>query len=431
MAAKENVREETLADRVASGRVVIPANRLHSTLDPVGIGEGLRTKINVNVGLSPDSGDLELELSKARRAQGLAADSIMDLSCEGQSRDFRRRLVAEATCIVGSVPAYDVPGSRGLAIDRITASDWLAAVEVHAKDGVDFVTIHAGMTREVARLVRESGRIMNLVSRGGSLLFDWMESTGEENPFYAGFDQLLDLCEEYDVTLSLGDAGRPGCVHDATDAVSMAETIILGGLTQRARNRGVQILIEGPGHMAIDEVAANVVVAKRLCHGAPFYVLGPLVTDVAPGYDHITAAIGAAVAAAAGADFLCTVTPAEHLRLPTLDDIREGIVSARIAAHAGDLAKRVPNAHGWDERMSRARRELDWEQMCALAIDPDKPRRYREESRPCEEETCTMCGRLCAVRTMNRALARSRALDGGVGSSAANARQRLEHPEGA
>ncbi|MGQ9677242.1 MAG: phosphomethylpyrimidine synthase ThiC [Chloroflexota bacterium] len=406
VAQKESLPLETLRQRIAEGRVVIPANRLHSSLSPEGIGEGLRTKINVNLGVSPDSHNIELEMAKVEEALRLRADAIMDLSCTGKTHLFRRRLIARSTAIVGSVPAYDVIGRCGRDLEHLTAEDWLDVVEEHVKGGVDFVTIHAGLTRETAQRLRQSGRIMNIVSRGGSLLFAWMELTGRENPFYAQFDRLLAICVEYDVTISLGDACRPGCLRDSTDGVQIAELVTLGDLTLRARERGVQVMIEGPGHMALNEIAANVTLEKRLCHGAPFYVLGPLVTDVAPGYDHITSAIGGAIAACSNADFLCYVTPAEHLRLPTLEDMREGIVAARIAAHAADIVKGVAGAQAWDDRMSLARRRLDWEEMFSLAIDPDKARRYRQESQPKEQDTCTMCGERCAVRLMNKALAR-------------------------
>jgi phosphomethylpyrimidine synthase len=344
-------------------------------------------------------------MAKVQTALALQADAIMDLSCEGDTATFRRRLVAEAPVPIGTVPAYDVLGCYERDFEDITAEDWFAVVEQHARDGVDFMTIHAGMTRDAAKRLRRSGRIMNIVSRGGSLLFAWMELTGLENPFYEQYDRLLDVCRDFDVTMSLGDAGRPGCTRDATDAVQVAELVTLGDLTLRAWERGVQVMIEGPGHMPLNQITANVLLEKKLCHGAPFYVLGPLVTDVAPGYDHITSAIGGALAGAAGADFLCYVTPAEHLRLPTLEDMKEGIVASRIAAHAADLAKGVAGAQEWDDQMSVARHDIDWERMFTLALDPEKARRYRAESQPKEDDTCTMCGRLCAVRTMNRVLA--------------------------
>ena len=280
----------------------------------------------------------------------------------------------------------------------------MRVVRQHAEDGVDFMTIHAGINRATAERVKANPRRMNLVSRGGALLFAWMEMTGNENPFYEYYDEVMDIFAEYDVTISLGDACRPGCIDDATDPAQVSELIVLGELTRRAWEKNVQVMVEGPGHMALNEIAANMTMQKRLCHGAPFYVLGPLVTDVAPGYDHITSAIGGAVAAASGADFLCYVTPAEHLCLPDLDDMREGIIASKIAAHAADIAKGIPGARDWDNAMSDARKELDWEKMFELALDPEKPRRYRDGSKPREENTCTMCGEQCAVRNMNRIL---------------------------
>lgn len=404
VAAMEGMPEEVVRQRVAEGRIVIPCNPLHASLVPMGIGEGLRTKVNVNLGISRDCPDVQREMTKVEMALELGADAIMDLSCEGDTRSFRQRVIECSTAAVGTVPAYDVLGCYERDFGDISASDWLDIVEGHARDGVDFMTIHAALTRSIAARVRDAGRLTNIVSRGGALMFAWMKATEEENPFYAQFDQLLDICVSHDVTISLGDACRPGCTHDSLDSLQVHEMLTMGDLTLRAWKRGVQVIIEGPGHVPLNQVAANVMLEKQLCHGAPFYVLGPLVTDVAPGYDHITSAIGGAIAAAAGVDFLCYVTPAEHLRLPTLEDMREGIVAARIAAHAGDLVKGIATARAWDDRMSSARHDLNWESMFALAIDPAKARRFRQESHPVESDTCTMCGRLCAVRTMNRAL---------------------------
>lgn len=306
--------------------------------------------------------------------------------------------------MVGTVPVYDAVGFYDKELKDITAQEFLDVVEKHAQDGVDFMTIHAGINRETAKRFKNNKRLTNIVSRGGSLIFAWMELNNKENPFYEHFDRVLDICEKYDVTISLGDACRPGSIHDSTDACQIEELIVLGELTRRAWERNVQVMIEGPGHMTLNEIAANVMLAKKLCHGAPFYVLGPIVTDIAPGYDHITAAIGGAIAAANGADFLCYVTPAEHLRLPTLEDMREGIIAARIAAHAADIAKGIKGAREWDYKMSKARANLDWEKMFELAIEPEKPRRYREESKPELEDSCTMCGKMCAMRNMNKLL---------------------------
>jgi phosphomethylpyrimidine synthase len=307
--------------------------------------------------------------------------------------------------MIGTVPIYDAVGFYDKNLQDITVDEFFRVVEQHIADGVDFLTIHAGLNRAAAEKVKKQDRITNIVSRGGSLLFSWMELNDAENPFYEHYDRLLDLCEQHDVTLSLGDGCRPGCLHDATDASQVQELIILGELTKRAWERNVQVMIEGPGHMAMNEIPGNMMMEKRLCFGAPFYVLGPLVTDVAPGYDHITAAIGGAIAAHHGADFLCYVTPAEHLRLPTLEDMREGIIATRIAAHAADIAKGIPGARKWDDAMSRARADLDWEAMFKLSLDDKRPRKYRESSEPEHKDSCSMCGKMCAVRNMNRVLA--------------------------
>lgn len=404
VARREMVEPEKLRGLIAEGKVVIPANKKHGSLEPCGIGEGLKTKINVNLGISKDCCNIETELEKVRKAVELKADAIMDLSCYGKTEDFRRRLVEMSPAAIGTVPVYDAVGFYDKELERITAKEFLGVVEKHARDGVDFMTIHAGINRETAARFKKNPRLTNIVSRGGSLLFAWMELNNRENPFFEYYDELLDICREYDVTVSLGDACRPGSIKDATDASQVQELIILGELTKRAWKKDVQVIIEGPGHMALNEIVPNMLLEKKLCHGAPFYVLGPLVTDVAPGYDHITSAIGGAIAAANGADFLCYVTPAEHLRLPTLEDMKEGIIASRIAAHAADIAKGVPGAARWDEKMSAARRNLDWTRMFELAMDPEKAVRYRSESTPENEGTCTMCGKMCAVRSMNKVL---------------------------
>ena len=325
----------------------------------------------------------------------------MDLSNHGKTREFRRALIGMSSAMVGTVPMYDAIGYLEKALVDITVEDFLEVIRVHAQDGVDFATIHAGMNRRVIDSFKETGRLANIVSRGGSLIFAWMEATGNENPFYEHFDEVLAICREYDVTISIGDAMRPGSTYDASDAAQIAELIEIGKLARRAWDAGVQVMVEGPGHMALDEIAANMKLEKRLCHDAPFYVLGPLVTDIAPGYDHITAAIGGAVAAASGADFLCYVTPAEHLRLPDVNDVREGLVATKIAAHAADIAKGIPRARDIDNKMSDARRRIDWEEMFSHAIDPVKARRYFESAPPSTDGTCTMCGKMCAMRTVN------------------------------
>ena len=405
VAAKEYRTEEEIRDLVAKGQVVICANKLHTCIDPNGVGSMLRTKINVNLGVSRDCKDYDIEMQKVMAAVNMGAEAIMDLSSHGNTQPFRRKLTSECPAMIGTVPVYDsvIHYQRDLA--TLTAKDFIDVVRLHAEDGVDFVTLHCGITRKTIEQIKKHKRKMNIVSRGGSLVFAWMSMTGEENPFYEYFDEILEICREYDVTISLGDACRPGCTHDATDAAQIEELITLGELTKRAWDHNVQVMIEGPGHMVLNEIAANMKLEKRLCHGAPFYVLGPLVTDIAPGYDHITSAIGGAIAASSGADFLCYVTPAEHLRLPTVEDVKEGIIAARIAAHAADLVKGIPGAQEWDDAMSKARVEVDFDTMIALSIDPEKSRRYYESSKPECEGTCTMCGKMCPARTMKRILA--------------------------
>ena len=404
VARKEQMDAERLRDLIAAGRVIIPANKNHVNLEPQGVGQGLRTKINVNLGISKDCCDVAMELDKVRMALAMQAEAIMDLSCYGKTREFRQKLVEISPAMIGTVPIYDAVGFYEKNLKDLTVDEIFEVVERHCEDGVDFLTIHAGLNRQTAEKIKSRQRITNIVSRGGSLMFTWMEMNDCENPFFEHFDRLLAICQAYDVSLSLGDGCRPGCLHDATDACQVEEMIVLGELTRRAWEQNVQVMIEGPGHMAIDEIAGNMMLEKRLCHGAPFYVLGPVVTDVAPGYDHITSAIGGALAAASGADFLCYVTPAEHLRLPDMEDMKEGIIATRIAAHAADIAKGIPGARKWDDDMARARASLDWERMLGLAMDPEKPRRYRENSVPEHEDSCTMCGKMCAVRNMNRAL---------------------------
>ena len=404
VAEKERIGTDKLMRLMAEGRAIIPCNRLHSALSPNGLGSMLKTKINVNLGTSRDMTDLEMEFKKVQSAVEMGAEAIMDLSSFGDTRKFRRHLTGNCTAMIGTVPIYDAVVYYNKPLAQITTEEWIDIARMHAEDGVDFMTIHCGINRDTAHKFKKNKRLTNIVSRGGSIIFAWMEMTGKENPFYERFDELLEICRDYDVTLSLGDACRPGCLADATDASQVEELITLGELTKRAWERDVQVMIEGPGHMPLNQIAANMEIEKTLCHGAPFYVLGPIVTDVAPGYDHITSAIGGALAAASGAAFLCYVTPAEHLRLPDVNDVKEGIVAARIAAHAADIAKGVPGAREWDDRMSFTRKKLDWEKMFELAIDPEKARRYRAESKPEKEDTCSMCGNFCAVRNMNRIL---------------------------
>lgn len=404
VAKKEQMSETELLDLVAKGQVVICANKNHTCLDPNGIGRALKTKINVNLGTSKDCLNLDLEMEKVNEAVKMGAEAIMDLSSFGDTQKFRRKLTTDCPAILGTVPIYDAVVYYNKDLDKITAREWIDIVKMHAEDGVDFMTIHCGINRRTADKFKNNKRLTNIVSRGGSLIFAWMEMTGNENPFYEYFDEILEICQQYDVTLSLGDACRPGSIEDATDACQIEELIELGELTLRAWEKDVQVMIEGPGHMPLDQIAANMQIEQTLCHGAPFYVLGPLVTDIAPGYDHITSAIGGAIAATYGASFLCYVTPAEHLRLPTLEDMKEGIIASKIAAHAADIAKGVKGAKDWDREMSTARKNLDWERMFALAIDGEKARRYREESTPEHSDTCTMCGKMCAVRNMNKVM---------------------------
>ena len=401
--AKDEFRDpEFVREGVAAGRIAIPANINHPNLRACGVGEGLRTKVNVNLGISGDIQDAPQEWEKVAIAQKYGADAIMDLSNSGKTRVFRRQLIEKTPLMVGTVPVYDAIGYLETPLVKLTGDDLLRVVKAHAEDGVDFMTIHAGFNRRVLDTFMETGRLTNIVSRGGSLLFGWMMTTGKENPFYERFDEVLEICHEYDVTISLGDACRGGSTYDATDASEVAELVELGKLTKRAWDAGVQVVVEGPGHMALDEVAANMKLQKRLCHNAPFYVLGPLVTDIAPGYDHITAAIGGAVAASTGADWLCYVTPAEHLRLPDANDVREGLVATRIAAHAADIAKGVPHARDIDNKMSAARRRVDWDGMWECALDPERAQEILAQAPPSEDGTCTMCGKMCAARTVNR-----------------------------
>ena len=404
VAEREHRDPEYIRERVADGRIAIPANIVHikKGMRAFGVGEGLSTKVNVNLGISGDKADAAEEWKKVKIAEDLGADAIMDLSNSGKTRKFRQQLIDETPLMVGTVPMYDAIGYMEKPLVKLTKDDLLATVRAHAEDGVDFVTIHAGINRSVIKTFKETGRLMNIVSRGGSLLFGWMEVTGNENPFYEFYDEVLDICHEYDVTISLGDSCRPGCLYDANDATETAEIIELGKLAVRAWKRGVQVMIEGPGHMAIDEIAANMKMEKRLCHNAPFYVLGPLVTDIGVGYDHITAAIGGAISASAGADFLCYVTPSEHLCLPDAQDVRDGLIATKIAAHAADIAKKVPHARDEDDRMGQARRKLDWEEMWKHALDPERARERYESSPAATEGTCTMCGKMCAVRTVNK-----------------------------
>lgn len=404
VAEREHRDPEYIRERVADGRIAIPANIVHikKGMRAFGVGEGLSTKVNVNLGISGDKADAAEEWKKVKIAEDFGADAIMDLSNSGKTRQFRQQLIDETPLMVGTVPMYDAIGYMEKPLVKLTKDDLFEVVRAHAEDGVDFMTIHCGINKSVTKTFKETGRLMNIVSRGGSLLFGWMEVTGNENPFYEFYDELLEICHEYDVTISLGDSCRPGCLYDSNDATESAEMIELGKLCKRAWAAGVQVMVEGPGHMALDEIAANMKLQKRLCHNAPFYVLGPLVTDIGVGYDHITAAIGGAISASSGADFLCYVTPAEHLCLPNAQDALDGLMATKIAAHAADIAKKVPHARDMDDKMGQARRKLDWDAMWKCALDPVTGKKRYEESPAATEGTCTMCGKMCAVRTVNK-----------------------------
>ncbi|MBF0169672.1 MAG: phosphomethylpyrimidine synthase ThiC [Nitrospinae bacterium] len=402
-AAREKISPEILRQRIAAGTVVITKNNRRS-IAGLAVGERLTTKVNANIGSSRDDADMQNEIDKLKVAIHAGADAVMDLSTGGDIPAIRAAILADCPIPLGTVPIYQVAAENvaaGLHLMDMTGDQLLTAIDHHGRDGVDFITIHCGITRESVNRHKGQGRLLDIVSRGGSLHAKWIEYHGKENPLYERYDELLDIAREYDMTLSLGDGYRPGCLADATDRAQVQETIILGELAKRARDAGVQVMIEGPGHMPLDQIVANMKLQKRLCDNAPFYVLGPLVTDVAPGYDHITSAIGGTVAAGAGADFLCYVTPAEHLRLPTLQDVHEGVIATRIAAHAGDIAKGIPGARDWDDNMARARKRLDWNEQYRLAIDPERARARRAETNPSDDSVCTMCAALCSIKTGN------------------------------
>ncbi|MFZ5596649.1 MAG: phosphomethylpyrimidine synthase ThiC [Bacillota bacterium] len=407
VAADEKVSPEFIRDGLSRGTIVIPCNKNHRNLLPAGVGKGLRTKVNANIGTSTAFMDAGDELLKLRCALDAGADSVMDLSTGGNLNEIRKTIIANSTVMVGTVPVYqalvEAVEKYGKVVD-MTADDLFRVIEDHAADGVDFLTVHCGVTAGVLERLKRQGRLADIVSRGGSFTAGWILHNQKENPLYEEYDRLLEICLRYDVTLSLGDGLRPGCLADATDRAQLEELIVLGELVDRARSAGVQVMVEGPGHVPIDQVTTNIRIQKSICREAPFYVLGPLVTDVAPGYDHITSAIGGAIAASAGADFLCYVTPAEHLGLPTPEDVREGVIACRIAGHAADIAKGVPGAALWDREMSAARKALDWEKQISLAIDPEKAGKYRKDRNPEDTETCTMCGEFCAVKMVDRYL---------------------------
>ncbi|MBE3126525.1 MAG: phosphomethylpyrimidine synthase ThiC [Acidobacteria bacterium] len=406
VAAAEGIAVETLAELVARGLAVIPFNPNHSPARPTGIGKGLRTKVNVNIGTSRDFPLLSDELRKVKISLEYGADALMDLSTGGDLRKIRKAILARTPVPLGTVPIYQAAVKaidRGATIVDMTEDDLFEAIESQAREGVDFMTVHCGLTMKAIDRLKQQGRVADVVSRGGAFHLAWMLHNGKENPFYARFDRLLEMARRFDVTLSLGDGLRPGSILDATDRPQIEELLTLGELVKRAREAGVQVMVEGPGHVPLDQVEMNVHLEKRVCHGAPFYVLGPLVTDIAPGYDHIVAAIGGAIAAAAGADFLCYVTPAEHLGLPTDDDVREGLIASRIAAHAADIVKGVPGALERDLELARARKRLDWETQRKLAIDPAKFAAVRKR-RKTRSKACSMCGDFCAMRIVGEFL---------------------------
>ena len=400
-AAQEGVSAEFIRKGMADGNIVVLRNNRHTGVTPLAVGKGLKTKVNANIGTSGDHADLELELEKVRVSAAAGADTIMDLSTGGDLGAIRKAIMKASLLAVGTVPIYQVAAAmlaRKEAIAAMTADDIFAAIEQNGEDGVDFITVHCGVTRRSVASIEAQGRLLGIVSRGGSITANWMKCNEKENPLYEQYDRLLEIARRYEMVLSLGDGLRPGCIADATDRGQVQELILLGELAKRAREKGVQVMIEGPGHVPIQEIQANILLEKSICNGAPFYVLGPLPTDIAPGYDHITSAIGGAIAGAAGADFLCYVTPSEHLRLPTLDDVREGIMAARIAAHIADVAKGANGARERDVMMARYRKELNWRGQISTAIDPSKAERLLEKSAQANEEGCTMCGELCAIK---------------------------------
>lgn len=403
VAKKESIEEEKLRVLVAEGKVVIPANKNHRNLDPIGIGKFLRTKINANIGTSGDYDNIEDELKKLEMVVKYKSDTVMDLSTGGDITEIRRSLIANATIPFGNVPIYQMTKdvmNRGKAFVEMNVDEMFAYIETQAEDGVDYMTIHAGLTRKAVEKLKKKERKAGIVSRGGSIITGWMLHNNKENPFYEHFDRLLELAEKYDVTLSLGDGLRPGSLADGSDWGQMEELLTIGDLVKRSREAGVQVMVEGPGHLPLDQIEMNIKLQKIICDEAPFYVLGPVVTDIAPGYDHITSAMGGAIAGAAGADYLCYVTPTEHLGLPDEEDVKEGIIAAKIAAHVADIAKGVPGAIEKDHKMAEARKKLDWDQQEKLCIDPEKFRKIRSE-RSSETNACSMCGELCVYKILN------------------------------
>ena len=400
----EGINGEELRQKIASGEVVLPCNINHKNIRPIAVGKGLSTKVNANIGTSDAYPELAKEMTKLDVAIQAGAHSIMDLSTGGDIDLVRKSIIEACPVMVGTVPLYQVlvdTQKTGRGLVEMTADDIFAGIEKHCQDGADFITVHCGVTMDVINELKEKGRVMDIVSRGGSFITAWMLHHQKQNPLFEQYDRLLEIALKYDVTLSLGDGLRPGCLADATDAPQIKELITLGGLVKRAWEAGVQVMVEGPGHVPLNQITANMQLEKTLCHNAPFYVLGPLVTDVAPGYDHITSAIGGAIAASSGADFLCYVTPAEHLGLPTEEDVKEGVIAARIAAHAADLVKGVKGAWEWDLEMAKARKALDWKKQIELSIDPEKAAKMRKDKNDDDQERCTMCGKFCAYQLIS------------------------------
>jgi len=406
VALSEGISPEILAVDIAKGVTVIPKNIYH-TIKPIGIGKGLRTKVNANIGTSKDRVSFDDEIEKLKVLVKYGADAVMDLSTGGPIKDLRRLLLSKSPLSIGTVPIYEAAVRAAEVygtIAKMTTDSIFEVIEEHAKDGVDFVTVHCGITRKAVERLKEEGRVLDIVSRGGSFLLEWMIYNDRENPLYEYYDRLLEIAKRYDLTLSLGDALRPGCIEDATDRSQIEELLTIGELRDRSLESGVQTIIEGPGHVPLNQVELNIKIQKEICKGAPFYVLGPLVTDVAMGYDHIAAAIGGAIAGAAGADFLCYVTPSEHIRLPNVDDVKEGLIALKIAAHAADIAKGIPSAIERDRKMAECRKNLDWNGQIVLSFDPERVRKWRSEVPPTEQEVCSMCGEFCAIKIVEKAL---------------------------
>ena len=405
VAIKEGLEPEYIQKGIAEGTIVITRNKKHTSIDPLGIGKGLKTKINANIGTSQDFIDIDMELKKLDVATEAGADTVMDLSTGGAISEIRKAIIEASKIPVGTVPIYQAasePLKRDESFVDMAEEELFEVIEQHGEDGVDFITVHCGVTRKAIERLKNEGRTLGIVSRGGALTAEWMKYNGRENPLYEDFDRLLKIAKKFDMVLSLGDGLRPGCLDDATDRAQLEELITLGELAEKAWEEGVQVIIEGPGHLPLNQVEANIFLQKRLCKGAPFYVLGPLVTDTAPGYDHITGAIGGAIAASAGADFLCYVTPSEHLRLPVLEDVKEGVIASKIAAHAADIVKGIKGSLEKDKAMAVARRDLNWDEQIRLSVDPEKAREMRKSSPPTDNEVCTMCGSLCAIKVSHK-----------------------------